>query len=196
MDISFIDTFWFTYVLLPFMIFAARIVDVTIDTLRIVYITKGDKILAPVLGFFQILIWLIAITRIMKNIDNVACYFAYASGFAVGNYIGLILEEKFAMGIQMIRIVTQVDASQLINKLHSNGLTTTSVEADSNQGKVHIIFLIVQRTRINSIITLIKLFNPKAFYSIEDIRSVDEQSERINSPKKKSFSARWLGNTR
>ncbi|MBN1184516.1 MAG: DUF2179 domain-containing protein [Bacteroidales bacterium] len=187
MDISFIDTFWFTYVLLPFMIFAARIVDVTIDTLRIVYITKGNKILAPVLGFFQILIWLIAITRIMKNIDNIACYFAYAAGFAAGNYIGLILEEKFAMGIQMIRIVTQVDASQLINKLHSNGLSTTSVEADSNQGKVHIIFLIVQRTRINSIITLIKLFNPKAFYSIEDIRSVDEQSERINTPKKSLF---------
>ncbi len=196
MDISFIDTFWFTYVLLPFMIFAARIVDVTIDTLRIVYITKGDKILAPVLGFFQILIWLIAITRIMKNIDNVACYFAYASGFAAGNYIGLILEEKFAMGIQMIRIVTQVDASQLIYKLHSNGLTTTSVEADSNQGKVHIIFLIVQRTRINSIITLIKLFNPKAFYSIEDIKSVDEQSERINTPKKRLFFAHWLGKDR
>lgn len=196
MDISFIDTFWFTYILLPFMIFAARIVDVTIDTLRIVYITKGDKILAPILGFFQILIWLIAITRIMKNIDNVACYFAYAAGFAAGNYIGLILEEKFAMGIQMIRIVTQVDASQLINKLHSNGLTTTSVEADSNQGKVHIIFLIVQRTRINSIITLIKQFNPKAFYSIEDIRSVDEQSEKINSSKKRSFSDRWLGNSR
>jgi len=196
MDISFIDTFWFTYVLLPFMIFAARIVDVTIDTLRIVYITKGNKILAPILGFFQILIWLIAITRIMKNIDNVACYLAYAAGFAAGNYIGLILEEKFAMGIQMIRIVTQVDASQLIDKLHSNGLSTTSVEADSNQGKVHIIFLIVQRIRINSIITLIKQFNPKAFYSIEDIRSVDEQSESINTPKKRLFSAHWLGEAR
>jgi uncharacterized protein YebE (UPF0316 family) len=196
MDISFINSFWFTYVLLPFMIFAARIVDVTIDTLRIVYITKGNKILAPVLGFFQILIWLIAITRIMKNIDNIACYLAYAAGFAAGNYIGLILEEKFAMGIQMIRIVTQVDASQLIDRLHSNGLTTTSVEADSNQGKVHIIFLIVQRIRISTIITLIKQFNPKAFYSIEDIRSVDEQSERINTPKKRLFFAHWLGKDR
>jgi len=196
MDISFINTFWVTYVLLPFMIFAARIVDVTIDTLRIVYITKGNKILAPVLGFFQILIWLIAITRIMKNIDNIACYFAYAAGFAAGNYIGLILEEKFAMGIQMIRIVTQVDASQLIDRLHCNGLSTTSVEADSNQGKVHIIFLIVQRIRISTIITLIKQFNPKAFYSIEDIRSVDEQSERINTPKKRLFFAHWLGKDR
>jgi uncharacterized protein YebE (UPF0316 family) len=131
MNLTFIDSFWFTYLLLPFMIFASRIVDVTIDTLRIVYITKGNKILAPVLGFFQILVWLIAITRIMKNIDNIACYFAYAAGFATGNYIGIILEERFAMGIQMIRIVTQVDASTLIGKLHSTGFYTTSIEAES-----------------------------------------------------------------
>ena len=87
-------------------------------------------------------------TRIMKNIDNIACYFAYAAGFATGNYIGLILEERFAMGIQMIRIVTQADASTLIDKLHSIRFYTTSIEAESNQVKVHIIFLIVQRTRI------------------------------------------------
>jgi len=196
MNLTFIDSFWFTYLLLPFMIFAARIVDVTIDTLRIVYVTKGNKILAPVLGFFQILVWLIAITRIMKNIDNIACYFAYAAGFATGNYIGLILEERFAMGIQMIRIVTQVDASTLIGKLHSTGFYTTSIEAESSQGKVHIIYLIVQRTRIKSIIILIKQFNPKAFYSIEDIRSVDDQSERINTLGKRSFSSRWLGNVK
>ena len=196
MNLTFIDSFWFTYLLLPIMIFAARIVDVTIDTLRIVYITKGNKILAPVLGFFQILVWLIAITRIMKNIDNIACYFAYAAGFATGNYIGLILEERFAMGIQMIRIVTQADASTLIGKLHSTGFYTTSIEAESSQGKVHIIFLIAQRTRIKSIIILIKQFNPKAFYSIEDIRSIDAQSERINTSRKRSFSARWLGNVK
>lgn len=191
MNLTFIDSFWFTYLLLPFMIFASRIVDVTIDTLRIVYITKGNKILAPVLGFFQILVWLIAITRIMKNIDNIACYFAYAAGFATGNYIGIILEERFAMGIQMIRIVTQVDASTLIGKLHSTGFYTTSIEAESNQGKVHIIFLIVPRIKISSIIVLIKNYNPKAFYSIEDVRSVDAVSESINKLQKRTFSSYW-----
>lgn len=136
------------------MIFAARIVDVTIDTLRIVFITNGNKILAPVLGFSQILVWLIAITIIMKNIDNVACYLAYAAGFATGNYIGLILEERFAMGIQMIRIVTQVNASTLIGKLHVNGMYTTS---------------------------------------IEDVRSVDDMSEKINDQQKKHFQRFGLG---
>jgi uncharacterized protein YebE (UPF0316 family) len=183
-----INSLWFTYLLLPLLIFFSRIADVTMDTLRIVFITKGNKTIAPLLGFFQVLIWLVAITRIMENLDNIACYLAYAAGFAAGNYIGLILEEKMAMGIQMIRIVTQVDASLLILKLHEDGLYSTSIEAESNQGRVHLIFLIVQRIKINSAIAIIKQYNPKAFYSIEDVRSVDAQSEQVYRTKKRSFS--------
>ncbi|QGY46101.1 DUF2179 domain-containing protein [Maribellus comscasis] len=185
MNLIFIDSIWFTFMLLPFLIFIARIADVTLDTLRIVFITKGNKIIAPILGFFQILIWLVAITRIMKDLDNITYYLAYAGGFATGNYIGLILEEKFALGIQMIRIVTQKDASSLISNLYEKGLHSTSVEAKSNQGKVHVIYLIVQRKMIQNIISLTNQYNPNAFYSIEDIRSVDVQSERINTKQKK-----------
>jgi len=185
MNLIFIDSLWFTFMLLPFLIFIARIADVTLDTLRIVFITKGNKIIAPILGFFQILIWLVAITRIMKDLDNITYYLAYAGGFATGNYIGLILEEKFALGIQMIRIVTQKDASSLISKLYEKGLHSTSVEAESNQGKVHVIYLIVQRKMIRNIISLTNQYNPNAFYSVEDIRSVDVHSERINTKQKK-----------
>lgn len=173
------------------MIFFSRIIDVTLDTLRIVFVAKGNKFLAPLLGFFEVLIWLIAITKIMQNLDNVACYIAYAAGFATGNYIGLIIEEKLAMGIQMFRIITQKDASPLIEKLINGGYKITSIVADGNKGSVHIIYLVVKRTENKNIISIINHFNPNAFYSIEDVRHVNEKDTGLNK-KSKFKSLRWM----
>ena len=184
-------SFWFTYFILPLMIFFSRIIDVTLDTLRIVFVAKGNKFLAPLLGFFEILIWLIAITKIMQNLDNVACYIAYAAGFATGNYIGLIIEEKLAMGIQMFRIITQKDATPLIEKLINGGYKITSIVADGNKGSVHIIYLVVKRTENKNIISIINHFNPNAFYSIEDVRHVNEKDTDLNK-KSKFKSPRWM----
>ncbi|WP_299523101.1 DUF2179 domain-containing protein [uncultured Lutibacter sp.] len=184
-------SFWFTYFILPLMIFFSRIIDVTLDTLRIVFVAKGNKFLAPLLGFFEILIWLIAITKIMQNLDNVACYIAYAAGFATGNYIGLIIEEKLAMGIQMFRIITQKDATPLIEKLINGGYKITSIVADGNKGSVHIIYLVVKRTENKNIISIINHFNPNAFYSIEDVRHVNEKDTGLNK-KSKFKSLRWM----
>ena len=111
---NFFDTSFFTYFLLPFLIFVSRILDVTIGTIRIVMVAKGQKFWAPLLGFFEVFIWLLAISRIFENLDNWACYFAYAAGFAAGNYIGLIIEERLAMGIVKIQIITRRSAIELI----------------------------------------------------------------------------------
>jgi len=184
-------SFWFTYVILPLLIFFSRIVDVTLDTLRIVFISKGDKYYAPILGFFEVLIWLIAITRIMQNLDNVACYIAYAAGFAAGNYIGLIIEERLAFGVQMFRIITQKEATSLIKSLSEKGYGVTSIEAKGNSGLVHVIFSVVKRTESQKIIELINRFNPNAFYSIEDVRHINENNEPLKKGSNKSI-IRWL----
>ena len=104
----------FKFVLLPVLIFLARICDVTLDTLRIIYVSRGMKFLAPAIGFVEVLIWLVAITQIFKNLSNPICYVAYAGGFAMGNFIGIIIEEKMAIGTVVIRIITQKDAEALI----------------------------------------------------------------------------------
>jgi len=174
MHVSLFDSFWFTYVLLPLMIFCSRIMDVSLDTLRIVFVAKGNKVVAPILGFFEVLIWLIAITRIMQNLDNVTCYIAYAAGFATGNYVGLRIEQKLALGIHMFRIITQKDASSLIKNLKENGFGATSIEAEGKDGGVHIIYSIVKRSDNQKIIEIINRFNPQAFYSIEDVIKVNE----------------------
>src|SRR4030065_1709627 len=121
MDTSFFDSNFFTYVILPVIIFLARICDVSIGTMRIIFVSKGKKKIAPVLGFFEVLIWIIAISKIMQNLDNYINYVAYAAGFATGNFVGMIIEEKLAMGIQMIRIFTNEKGMELVQTLNSQG---------------------------------------------------------------------------
>jgi uncharacterized protein YebE (UPF0316 family) len=169
---TFYDSNLFTYFLLPFLIFLSRIVDVTIGTIRIVMVSKGEKTWAPVMGFFEVLIWLIAITKIIQNLDNWICYIAYAGGFATGNYIGLIIEEKMALGIAKIQIITIKSASELIKNLKDAGYGITHHEAHGANENVSIIYSIINRNEILKVQEIVKQTNPNAFYSIEDVKSV------------------------
>jgi len=83
---------------LPLLIFFARVCDVSLGTIRIIFISKGIKYLAPIVGFFEILIWLLAISQIMQNLTNPYYYIFYAGGFATGNLVGIILDEKLSIG--------------------------------------------------------------------------------------------------
>jgi uncharacterized protein YebE (UPF0316 family) len=196
METAFFDSNWFTYGLLPLLIFFSRIVDVTLDTLRIVFISRGNKVIAPILGFFMILIWLVAITRIMENLDNVTTYIAYAAGFAVGNYVGLRVEEKLAMGLQIIRIVTGKNANELISNLRGKGYGVTAVDAEGKDGPVHVIFLIIKRQLAKDIISVVNEYNPKAFYSIEDVRSVNQDNAMYLPGPKERGVIRWMRKAR
>ena len=152
---AFFNGQWFTYVILPLLIFIARIIDVTIGTLRIVMVSRGQKIWAPLLGFFEILIWLIAITRVMDNLDNWICYVAYGGGFATGNFVGLLVEEKLAMGIVQLQIITRKDAHELIARLIEGGFGITFQEAHGASEEVHVIYSIVKRTELERIVEII-----------------------------------------
>lgn len=169
---SFYEGATFTYFVLPLLIFVARICDVSIGTIRIVMVAKGQKIIAPILGFFEVLIWLLAISRIFENLDNWVCYFAYGAGFATGNYIGMYIEEKLAMGIIKIQIITRKPADALIEKLHASGYGITHQDAQGATETVSIIYSIIKRTELPKMAELIKTYNPKAFYSIEDVKYV------------------------
>lgn len=169
---NFFDSDLFTFGILPFLIFLSRICDVTIGTIRIVMVSKGQKYWAPILGFFEVFIWLVAITRIIQNLDNWLCYIAYAGGFATGNYIGLIIEEKMAIGIVKIQIITSKEAKQLIENLKNSGYGITHHNAHGGTEEVSIIYTIIKRTEIQKVENIVKTTNPKAFYSVEDVKSV------------------------
>lgn len=164
----------FSWVILPLLIFLARICDVTIGTIRIIFVSRGQKVFASLLGFCEVLIWLVAIGQIMKNLNNVACYIAYAGGFAMGNYIGIALEGKLAMGVVLVRIITRQDGNELIACLREAGYGVTSIDAKGAIGPVHVIYTVIKRTSLGEVVEIIHRFNPKAFYSVEDIRTVRE----------------------
>lgn len=171
---TFYDSSLFTYFILPFLIFVSRIIDVTIGTVRIVMVSKGQKNWAPFLGFFEVLIWLIAISKIFQNLDNWVSYVTYAAGFATGNYIGLIIEEKLAVGIVKIQIITRKRSDQLIENLKNAGYGVTHQEAQGGNEKVGIIYSILKRTDIQKVEEIVNSTNPNAFYSIEDVKFVNK----------------------
>jgi len=174
------DSTLFSYIILPLLIILARIMDVTIGTIRIVMVSKGQKLWAPILGFFEVLIWIIAISRIFQNLDNWVNYVAYAAGFASGNYIGLLLEERLAMGIVKIQIITRKSAVELIENLKTAGYGITHHEAKGSSETVSIIYSIIKRTEIQKVEKIVKATNPKAFYSIEDVKSVSHGVFPVN----------------
>lgn len=180
------------WVIIPVLIFLARICDVTLGTLRIVFISKGDKVIAPLLGFLEVLIWLIAITQVMENLSNVASYLAWAGGFATGNFLGLRVEQKLALGQAVVRVITVEPADQLIEQLKNHGYRLTCVDARGTRGKVNLLFMIVKRKKLNDLIDIIRSNNPQAFYSIEDVRSVSETETSPKSTKDENKSFRKL----
>jgi len=164
----------FAWIVLPLLIFIARIADVSLGTIRVIFIARGLKYFAPFVGFFEIIIWLLAIGQIMQNLSNPVCYIAYAGGFAMGNYVGIWIAEKLSLGVVLIRVITSKDASELIEYLKTAEYGVTSVDAQGSAGKVQVVFTIVRRREVASVVNLIKQFNPKAFYTIEEVGFVEE----------------------
>lgn len=167
---EFLQSDFFRYIGIPILICLARIIDVTLGTVRIILVSKGKKIIAPILGFFEILIWLIAITQVMAHLDGWQNYIAYALGFALGNLFGILLEEKLALGHVVVRIIPKIKAANLAKMLRNSGYSVSMINANGNDGDINILFVVIKRCEIDNILPLIKENNPWAFYTIEDLR--------------------------
>ncbi len=173
-----IDSPVFTWVVLPILIFASRVLDVSIGTIRVIFVARGQRLWAPLLGFFEVLVWLLAIGQIMQKLTNPLYYIAYAGGFAAGNFVGMWIEDRLALGKVLIRAITRTDASELIEQLKTrkNGLTYHNARGVT--GPVHIIFTVTDRHDAPKVIELIRKHNPRAFYTVEDVRSVRDTLHR------------------
>lgn len=174
MEYSFLNDPIFTWIILPLLIFLARVVDVTIGTMRFIFVSRGNKMIAPILGFFEVLIWLIAIGQIINNLSNVLSYIAYGGGFAAGNYLGMYIEEKLSLGNVVIRIITKKDSTRLIDHFREKNIGFTYINAHGATGSVRIIFTTIPKKDLKQIISEIRKFNPNAFFTIDDVKQVNE----------------------
>jgi uncharacterized protein YebE (UPF0316 family) len=161
----------FTYVILPILIFCSRIMDVSIGTFRIIMISRGNKTIAAFLGFFEVIIWLIAVTQVLKNLDNIVCYIAYGGGFAAGNYIGVTLENRLALGVQSIQIITEDNMKALSMLLREEGYAVTNLTAQGYKNQMDFLYLVIPRKQVKYVIDLVHQFDEKAFISVSDIRN-------------------------
>jgi uncharacterized protein YebE (UPF0316 family) len=173
-EIALVDLGLYTWFILPLLIFIARVVDVSMGTVRVIFVSRGLKYLAPLVGFVEILVWLLAIGQIMRNLSNPACYIAYAGGFAIGNYVGICIAEKLSLGVVLIRVITGTDALPLVERLQSRNYGVTSVDGHGVSGEVKVVFTIVPRREVETVVELIKKYNPNAFYSIEEVGFVEK----------------------
>ena len=164
------------WVVIPLLIFMARILDQSIGTIRLIVIGKGMRALAAGLGFFEVLIWLLAISQILQNLTHWFYYIAYAGGFAMGNYVGMVIESKLALGSVILRIITHRDATALLEALKDSDYGVTIMDAQGRFGPVRVLLMLVSRQEIPRVIAMVNQHNPRAFYSIEDVRFVSEGS--------------------
>jgi uncharacterized protein YebE (UPF0316 family) len=171
---TFLDSNLFTWVILPALIFFARICDMSLDTMRIIMIGRGSKVLAAVLGFFEVCIWLLVARQVITHLPNPLCFFAYAGGFAVGNYVGVVIEEKMASGAQMVRVVMREDPAMLMSELARNSFGVTHMPGRGVTGGVNIIFTTIDRKDLERVLKIVHRASPGAFYTVEDVRLVSE----------------------
>ena len=141
--------------------------------MRLIFVSRGMKYLAPIVGFFEVLIWIIVIGQVMQNLSNPMCYVAYAAGFAMGNYVGISIAEMLSLGVVLIRVVTEKDARPLVEHLQSEGFGVTSIAGHGARGQVKVVFTIVKRREVNNVVSIVKQFNPKAFYSVAEVGYVE-----------------------
>ena len=160
--------------MLPLLIFVAEVCVVTLGTLRIIFVARGQKVLAPVLGFFEVFIWLLAMCQIMQNLSDWTCFFAFALGFTLGNFLGIIIEKRLAMGTVFVRIITHLDAGALIDQLRAANFGVTSVEGQGATGKVQVVMTVVKRKQLPVVAALIEAHHPGAFYAVDDLQSACE----------------------
>jgi uncharacterized protein YebE (UPF0316 family) len=175
----------FSYLLLPLLIFLARITDVSINTIRIIYVLGGRKVTATLLGFIESFVWLMAISQIFEHLDNWICYIAYPGGFAMGILVGMIIEERIAYGKVIVRIITRKDVNELLSYLTQNQFRYTRVNTEGIDGPENLVFTVLPRENLERLLSEMKAIVPTAFYTVEKVNRASESGTVVNE------SARW-----
>lgn len=181
---DFLDVYPF---LLPFIIFFGRIVDVTLGTLRIIFVSKGEKLKAPIIGFFEVFIWVVIISQILTRADDMITYLSYAGGYAAGNYVGILIEKRIAFGVILCRVYTNKSGLNLVKLLSLKGFGTTMTHGTGSVNEVDIVETIFDRKQLKKVSSIILSFDKDAFYVIEDVRT----RSRGVFPKSSNLLRRW-----
>lgn len=185
----------YTYVYLPLLIFFARMTDVTLMTLRIIFVSRGKRYLAPLLGFVEVFIWIAVVSQVIRGANNLVAYLAYAAGFAAGNYIGIYIENRLAIGTLVVRAIVQAGprsegagpakggtdprstgstAEELVARLHEAGYGVTTVDGQGATVPVKLVYTVIKRKDLKQVMEILHEFEPRPFVTVEEVRSAEQ----------------------
>lgn len=172
-------------------IFLARLTDVSLGTLRTLMVFRGYRAISALVGFFEVLLWILAASQVITHLDQWYLAVAYAGGFAAGNYAGITLEAKLAMGRELVRIVTDNPDLCLAAELRKHGYSVIELAARFDDDRnVEILLISESRKRIPELCRLIGTLDPRAFYTTSDIKK-QIQVEQLLSNEKPVINAGW-----
>ena len=178
-------------IILPLLIFTARIADVSLMTLRIIFTSRDQIKLAPIIGFFEVFIWLLAIGQLFSNISNILYYFAYATGFATGNYFGIYIDRKLSVGLLNLQLIVSKKPDMLLKSLKEAGYGLTVLTAEGYHNIL--VQLIIKRRNLKHVLEIIEENYQNAFLSIQQVQSVKGgifppplRSQKLNFKKQKT----------
>ena len=175
-----------SYVLLPALIFLARVADVTVATVKLMFVVNNARKAAAILGFFESLITIVALARIMQDASNIPAYVMYAGGFATGTYVGMWIEEKLAYGNVLVRIIDKHIPDELLRYLNEKQYRYSMVDANDQGGNTQVLFTVCKRSSLSSFLEILENIAPKALYTIEGVKKVSNEflpeTERATKP--------------
>lgn len=151
-------------------IFLARLVDVSLGTIRTVIVVKGKNLVGSLLGFIEVTVWFLVVEQALTNAsDNIFVVIAYSLGFAVGTYLGGLLSKKLIKSKLEVQVVTSVDIKRMSKEIKKNGYAISIFKLESlDRDKKYMLFMEVDSNRFNYLKSIIKQFDPKAFIVVNE----------------------------
>ncbi|MCG8540799.1 MAG: DUF2179 domain-containing protein [Clostridia bacterium] len=154
-------------------IFIARVIDVSLFTIRMLFIVRGKRMQAAIIGFFEVIIYIVALGTVVSGLSDYRNLIVYALGYACGNYVGSFIEEKLAIGKITAQIVCKHgNGHRLAEKLRDNGFGVTLVEGEGRDGKRHVLNVMLNRKDTNDLYKILDPLEQKPFVTVFDIRSI------------------------
>jgi uncharacterized protein YebE (UPF0316 family) len=156
----------------PLVIFGLRIVDVSLATVRMLLAVRGHKRLVPFIGFFEVLIWILAVGNAVKFLDSPLHLLGYAGGYATGTAVGLWIEEKLALGMSALRVMSAHGGVEIAEALRERGFGVTEFAAQGRDGRMEVVYAVLRRRHLPLALAQVNAWDPNAFVTVEEPRTI------------------------
>jgi uncharacterized protein YebE (UPF0316 family) len=161
------------------LIFSLRVIDVSMGTVRTIMIMRGMRKWAALIGFVEVSIWVMAISRVIGSVDNILSVIGYGGGFATGTLLGMWIENQLALGHVDIRIISMTKGQEIARQIRQAGYGATQIQAEGQSGPVYVTSVVAPRKQMRDVIRLVNKVDATAFVTVEEARRIVRGYQRV-----------------